>query len=570
MRWPVSRLFATALVLGLGACVAPPPPQRPAGNAIEHQIVVSANKLASDAALEMLRQGGSAVDAAIAAEAVLGLVEPQASGLLGGTDLMVWSPATGNVENYDGMATAPSLATQAVALSASGELLDPRRVAFSQRAVGVPGVLPALFAAHKAYGKLPWAKLFEPAFQLAANGAPMPRQLHRLLTAPGAEQSLGKLRTLYLGPDGQVVAEGERFRNPAYAAVLRRVAQSGPDGLFQAGGMVDLLSELGHGAYPSHISATDLRHASPRVGPAQCEMWQSYRICTPPAPSAGGFVMQQILAMAGPGSRQDGTYVHRFVEASRLAEADRRRYLADPAFVDVPARELLDADYLAQRAGQIMPQNTISQPQPGNVVQADAKLADPHNPQAGTSTVAVVDAAGLSVAMTSTVNLQFGAHVAALGMVFNNALINFAPPPPTTLPGLGGHYANEMAPDKRPVSPIAPVMVFGSDNKPLLIGGGAGGPQIPDTMAMALVDVLTQGSSPQQALAAGHISAADPDHIVVEAGTDAETMRPALEAAGHHVEAEPVDSGNALLLREPAGWIGAADPRRDGTVAGVP
>jgi gamma-glutamyltranspeptidase/glutathione hydrolase len=563
-------VLVLAMILGLSACAVPPPAPRLAGTAPVRQIVVTANRQASEAALEMLRQGGSAVDAAIAAEAVLGLVEPQASGLLGGTDMLVWTPATGAVENFDGMATAPSAATQAVALDADGEMLDPRRVAFSPRAVGVPGVLPALTAAYRAHGKLPWAKLFEPAFQLAANGAPMPRQLYRLLTLPGAETTLGGLRAIYLGADGQVIGEGQRFRNPDYAAVLRRVAQSGPEGVFAEGGMVALMSELGHSAYPSSITAADLRHASPRIGPAQCMNWQGYKVCTPPAPAAGGFVMQQILGMVAPAGRNDGGFVHRFLEASRLSEADRRRYLADPAFVDVPGHELLDPGYLAQRAALIQPQIAISQPRAGELPQTNAALADPHNPQAGTSTVAVVDASGLSVAMTSTVNLHFGAHVAALGMVFNNALINFAPPPPTTLPELGGHYANEMAPGKRPVSPIAPVIVLGPDNRPILIGGGAGGPQIPDTMAMALIDILTQGLSPQQALAAGHIHAANPDHVVVETGTDAEALRPALEASGHRVESERVDTGNALLLRQGAGWIGAADPRRDGVVLGMP
>jgi gamma-glutamyltranspeptidase/glutathione hydrolase len=155
-------------------------------------------------------------------------------------------------------------------------------------------------------------------------------------------------------------------------------------------------------------------------------------------------------------------------------------------------------------------------------------------------------------------------------MVFNNALINFAPPPPTTLPGEGGRYANEMAPNKRPVSPIAPVIVLGPDGRPVLAGGGAGGPLIPDTMAMALIDTLAMGETPHNALAFGHFHAANPDHIVLEAGSDAEALRPALEVLGHRVEQETTDSGNSLLLRAGSGWRGAADPRRDGSVVGMP
>ena len=568
MRAATSLVLAGLAVLAAG-CVAPPPPPS-LGTAPARQIAVTANPLATAAATDMLRQGGSAVDAAIAAEAVLGLLEPQASGLLGGTDLLVFSPATGEVQNFDGMATAPSSATQSLALDTDGSLLDPRRVAFSPRAVGVPGVLPALFAAHKAYGTLPWEKLFEPAFSLAINGAPMPRQLHRWLTDPGAEDVLSGLIAPYLDANGQVIAEGQNFRNPAYAAVLRRVAQLGPDGLFAEGGMSAMLRELSKSAYPSSITGNDLRKASPRIGPALCESWRGYKICTAPAPAAGGFVMLQILGMVPPGDRRDPAFVHRFLEASRLAQADRRRYLADPAYVDIPERELLDHAYLEQRAGLIMPTDTIRQPHAGNLLEEDARRDDPGNPQAGTSSVAVVDGTGLSVAMTSTVNLHFGARVGALGMVFNNALINFAPPPPTTLPGEGGHYANEMAPDKRPVSPIAPVIVLAPNGQPILVGGGAGGPLIPDVMAMALLDTLGNGTPLPTALSAGHFHAADPDHIVLETGTEAEALKPALEALGHRVESEHVDTGTSLLLHTPQGWSGAADPRRDGNVVGMP
>ena len=568
MRAATSLVLAGLAVLAAG-CVAPPPPPN-AGNAPAHQIAVTANPLATAAAIDMLRQGGSAVDAAIAAEAVLGLLEPQASGLLGGTDLLVYAPSTGEVRNFDGMATAPAAATQSLALDTDGALLDPRRLAFSPRAVGVPGVLPALFAAHQAYGRLPWDKLFEPAFTLAVNGAPMPRQLHRWLTAPGAEDALSGLIAPYLDASGQVIAEGRNFRNPAYAAVLRHVAQLGPDGLFAEGSMSAMLRELGKSAYPSSITGNDLRKASPRIGPALCAPWRGYQICTAPAPAAGGFVMLQILGMVAPGERSDPAFVHRFLEASRLAQADRRRYLADPAYVDVPERELLDHGYLEQRAGLIMPADTIRQPHAGNLLEEDARRDDTGNPQAGTSSVAVVDGTGLSVAMTSTVNLHFGARVGALGMVFNNALINFAPPPPTTLPGEGGHYANEMAPDKRPVSPIAPVIVLAPNGQPILVGGGAGGPLIPDVMAMALLDTLGNGTPLPTALSAGHFHAADPDHIVLETGTEAEALKPALEALGHRVESEHVDTGTSLLLHTPQGWSGAADPRRDGNVVGMP
>lgn len=565
MRVKVGSLLAGALCL-VSACAMAPQQVPVADNQPSRQIVVTGNSMATEAARDVLRDGGSAVDAAIAAQAVLGLVEPQSSGLLGGIDILLATP-DGAVQSIDGMATAPSGAMPAPAMEPDGTLLDPRRIAFSARAVGVPGVLPALYAAYRAHGKLAWSRLFEPAIALAEKGAPMPRLLHDLLSDQQDDGSLAAIRALYASKGGGVPATGEMFRNPAYAAVLRRIAQSGPDGLFAGGGVSALLGALDRGAYASTMRASDLRGAAPRSGPALCRPWQGYRVCTAPPPAAGGFVMLQILAMTTPGRADDADFVHRFLEASRLAQADRRRYLADPAFLDVPVEELLDADYLASRAARILPTSTIAHPQAGALEEAALHRPDPGQPQAGTSSVAVVDRSGLAVAFTSTVNLHFGARIVVQGMVFNNALINFAPPPPTTLPENGGHYANEMAPGKRPVSPVAPVIVLDAQNHVLLLGGGAGGPAIPDEMAMALIDVLGHHLALPASLAAGHVNAADPDHIVVEQGSPAEALRPALEALGHRVEAEPVDSGTVLLLRSGDAWLGAGDPRREGIEA---
>ncbi len=547
----------------LGGCAQQGGVVETAPAVIDHgavEIVVSASPQASAAGLEILREGGSAIDAAIAMQAVLGLVEPQSSGLLGGSVTLIWNPKTGAIDSFDGMATAPAAATRAVALGRSGTLLDPQKMAYSARAVGVPGVLPALWAAHLAQGKLPWERLFARAIALAENGAPMPGQLHDLLLDP----ALGAIRVPYLAADGSVIATGAEFRNPAYGTVLRRVARSGPDGLYAEGGMKAALDALGRTTRRSLITAADLRGATARVDHALCAPWQGLRVCTAPLPAMGGMVMLQILGMVPPGTVSDAPFVHRFLEASRLAEADRRRYMADPEFMSVPGQGLLDPAYLADRATLIEPDSSLSRPRPGEMDDEISLRDDPNAPQSATSTLAVVDGDGRVLSMTSTINLHFGARLGAMGMVFNNALLNFAPPPPTSLPKLGGRYANEMAPGKRPLSPIAPVIVLDQDGKPLLAGGGAGGAPIPDTMAMALIDVLARHHTLQQALSAGHFHAADPDHVALEAGTDAATLRPALEALGQRVELEPVSTGNALLLRGADGWSGASDPRREG------
>jgi gamma-glutamyltranspeptidase/glutathione hydrolase len=561
LGWRVVMLTAA-----LGGC-ALNDPSFDANAVVDHgasRMAVSANPVATAAGLEILRAGGSAVDAAIAMQAVLGLVEPQASGLLGGGVMLVWTPSKPVVQSFDGMATAPQSATQSLSLGRSGNLIDPRETAFSPRSVGVPGVLPAAWAAHRTYGKLPWGRLFARAASLAEDGVAMSKQLHDLLVEAGAAQAVGALRTPYLAANGDVVPVGGMFRNAAYAAVLRRVAQLGPEGIWAEGGARAALDTLGKPPRASWITEADLRSATPRVGDALCAPWQGMRICTAPAPSIGGFVMLQILAMAPPGDAADPSHVHTALEASRLAEADRRRYLADPAFVDVPTGRLLDPAYLTARAALIEPATTMTRPRPGDLVEARATTEEPGDPQAATSTLAVVDADGVAVSMTSTINLHFGARIGTQGMIFNNALVNFAPPPPTTLKQLGGRYANEMAPGKRPVSPIAPVIVLGADGRPVLIGGGAGGAPIPDVMARVLQDVLLRRRSVGDALATGQFHAADPDHIALEEGTAAADLRPALEALGHRVAIEPISTGTAILLRGADGWSGRSDPRRDG------
>lgn len=531
-------------------------------------VIVAAHPLAAEAGLEMLRQGGSAVDAAIAAQAVLGLVEPQASGLLGGSLILVALPGQDEIVSIDGMPTAPNAATRAVSLTQDGQLLDPREVAASARAVGVPGTVPALWAAHQKAGRLGWSRLFQPAIRLARAGVAMPRQLHALLAEPGMTEALGEMAAIYLAADGAVLPEGAMFYNPEAARALERVARLGPEGLWLEGGADEALIRLGEGRHPSLITRSDLTAARPRIGVALCAPYLTWRLCTAPPPSMGGMVLLQTLLTVSPGDPSDPVFMHRFIEASRLAQADRRRYLADPDFVPVPVARLLDGAYLASRAGLISPERTISRPQAG-LVADEARAADPGTPQAGTSQIVAADGEGLVVSMTSTVNLQFGARRGAFGMVFNNALINFAPPPPTTFASQNDRYANEMEPGKRALTPAAPVIVLGPDWVELA-GGGAGGIPIPDTMGLAVMDMLANRRELRTVLAAGHVHAADPDHVVLEEGTEAVALQAPLERVGHRVGIETVSTGNAFIRREGRGWLGGADPRRDGVALGLP
>ena len=562
----------------LAGCAAQPNPRAPSGpggpsapvvppgNASE--MVVTAHRLASEAGLAMLRQGGAPIDAAVAAQAVLGLVEPQSSGPGGGSVLLTWQtsngPAGGTMSVFDGTPRAGRHAAAGLNTDAAGKPLDPGAVMHGGGAVGVPGTLPALWAAHKAQGRLPWADLFAPAIKLADTGFPMPQALHDVLAAPEAATAYAGADWLF-GAGHEVLAVGAQVRNPAYATTLRRVARLGPEGLYGEGALSDLLAALGRGPQPSLLTAEDFRDYRVTEPAALCMPWREWRLCTAPPPSFGGLLALQMLAMAGSGDLADAGFAHRFLDAGQLSQADRRRYAADPEAVPVPVRGLLDPAYLAARAAQITPDHAIAHPRPGEPPM-DAESAmreDPGIPTTATSQIVVVDRAGNALSMTTSVTHVFGARVMVGGMALNNALTNFSPAPPS-----GVHYANEMAPNKRPATPMAPVAALDAAGRLVLLGGSGGGPGVPDFVAAALLDLLPGHRTPAEAVARPHISAADPDYVAVEAGTAAEQLMPDLRALGHQVRAEPLPSGSAFVVRTDRGWAGAADPRRDGVALG--
>ncbi len=572
-RRPPSGCRGLGLLLLLGACAVPaaapapaaaPPAAAlvaPAPPAAFDALVITADRRASEAGLAMLARGGAPIDAAVAAQAVLGLVEPQASGFGGGSVLLLYRAADGTLSVIDGTPRAGRDAPRGLTVDAHGHPLDPASVAYGGGAVGVPGTLPALAMAHKDGGKLPWAELFAPAIALAEGGFAMPRALHDLLALPNARRSYGEAAAPFLLPDGSVPAVGALLRHPAYAATLRRIAAPGP--LFDAATLADTLAVLRRGANPSHLVAEDFDASEgASLDAPVCAPWRAWKLCAAGPPSFGGLVALQIVGIAGAGEFADAGFAHRFLDAGRLAEADRRRFVADPEFVAVPTAGLLDPAYLASRAALIPPAAALPHPKPGEPA-ASARRDDPGAPTTATSQIVVVAKSGDALSMTSSLTHLFGARVAAAGVVLNNALVNFSPAPPD-----GVHYANEMAPDKRPVTPAAPVAVLDNAGKLLLLGGSGGGAFVPDVVAQALIEVLGNRRAPAEALARPHLSSADPDHVAVEAGTTAETLLPALTAMGYRARADRLASGSAFAWHGPAGWVGAADPRRDGAVAG--
>jgi gamma-glutamyltranspeptidase/glutathione hydrolase len=568
----MSSILAALLVVLLGSCALAPEVRLPAGSAkLEPapQMAATANPLATRAALKMLDLGGSPIDAAIAAQMVLGLVEAQSSGIGGGTLLMYWDAAQKKLTSFDGLAKAPARATASLRTDTDGRLLDSAPSQRGGRTVGVPGTLAVLKMAHERYGTLPWRALFEPAIALAEGGFPLAPYMHALLSANDAAANHPEMVPLYFGKDGQVLPIGTLIRNPEYANTLRRIANSGADGWLDGGHAEEIVTAAQRGFRPTLMTARDLREYRAVEREPVCAPFLVYTVCTMAPPSFGGLFVLQVLQMVELNARgrfdfDDPAFVHLYAEAGKLAQADRRRYVGDPDFVKVPVRELASIDYAHVRAAQIDRTRANPDAQPGVPVTMTASpAADVATPLAMTSQIAIADRAGNALSVTTTINLNFGSRLMAGGYVLNNALTNFS-----AAPKPGETIANQMAPGKRPVTSMAPTIVFDRDGRPVVVGGSAGGGPIVDYIAASLIEMLANGRTPAEALARGHVTTATQGKVQLEKGTAATALAAPLRALGHNVEETALLSGLGFLKREGGGWIGAADPRRDGVALG--
>jgi len=563
------RLRALLLsLLWLAGCAS----LQPTGRTVEQpvgEIAATAHPLATRAALDMLDAGGGPVDAAIAAQMVLGLVEPQSSGIGGGSLLLVWDAARRKLTSFDGLAAAPARTTTGLTIDTDGKALKAQNVQRGGRSVGVPGTLAALQQAHQRFGRLPWAALFGPAIRLAEAGYPLAPYMHAILSQPGAAAEHAEFHALFFDSEGKLLPAGTMLRNPAYAQTLRKIAADGYQGHLLHGGTARLVTALQRGFRPSLITGEDLLAYRASERDPVCGPFLAYTVCSAPPPSFGGITVLQILQMmqlraAGRFDFDDPAFAHAYAEAGKLAQADRRKYVGDPDFVPVPAAQLLEPGYLLRRARAIDASQANPKPTAGDV---DEKLAvyrpDASDPVSMTSQLAIVDRAGNALSMTTTINLNFGARLLVDGFVLNNALSNFAAPPRP-----GEAVANRMQPGKRPVSSMAPIIVFDAAGVPLLVGGSAGGGPIVDYVAQNLIEMLANGLAPGESLRRGHVSTAVPGKVQLEQDTGAEKLAAALREKGHIVEVTRMPSGLAFVARRGAGWIGAADPRRDGNAEG--
>jgi gamma-glutamyltranspeptidase/glutathione hydrolase len=595
-----ARLHALLLSLLLAACAqppaAPPPPPQPEaasgfnskpGWSFERAAVAAANPLASNVGAQILREGGSAVDAAVAVQMVLTLVEPQSSGIGGGAFLLHWDGR--RVQAFDGRETAPAAADERLFLDPSGRPLPFADAVASGRSVGVPGAVAMLALAHRQHGRLPWARLFDPAIALAEEGFPISPRLHSLLAAEQTLPADPVARTYFYRADGTPHPVGHRLKNPELAAVLREIARQGPQALSQgpiARAIVQAVRQ--HPSRPGALSEDDLRRYQPRERDALCSPLRSgqrwLELCGFPPPSSGGIAVAQILgllsrtpqALAGLREGLPGAdWLHAYTEASRLAFADRAQYLADPDFVPAPGGDwhsLLSPAYLNQRAALIGPQR-LPQVEPGRPAATALAFAPmPPQPESGTSHISIVDGRGQALAMTTTIEAGFGSRLMVStdrsrpgGFLLNNQLTDFSFTPADAQ---GRPVANRVQPGKRPRSSMAPTLVFDGQSGELLMSAGSpGGALIIHYTAKALHGSLHWGLHPQAALDLPNFGTLG-GPLLLEQGRFPPATVQALGALGHTVQQVDMTSGAQALLRRGGRWLGGADPRREGIVAG--
>jgi gamma-glutamyltranspeptidase/glutathione hydrolase len=534
-----------------------------------HHMVAAANPYAAKAALDMLRQGGSAVDAAIAAQMVLTLVEPESSGLGGGAFMLLWDPATGKLTSFDGRETAPASASPDMFLDANGKPRAHFDAIPGGLSVGVPGVVAMLELAHRKYGKLPWAKLFTPAIALAENGVPVGHKLAATLRAYPQIVAMPDVKRYFTKPDGTLYNEGDLLTNPDLAAALKVIAKGGAKAFYTGPIARDIVGKVQHAPLnPGGMTLADLAHYRAKERPPVCGSYRGERICSMGPPSSGGVAVLQILEMLerfpsaelAPNSLGE---IHLFSQASRLAFADRSAYLGDPAFVRVPLPGLLDRRYLSARSGLINPTRDMGEAAPGSPPGARFAPEIPHELH-GTSHMSIVDGASEVVSMTTTVEFAFGSEMMADGFFLNNELTDFSFVPTRD----GKPVGNAPAPGKRPMSAMAPVIVFDKHNRFAMTLGSPGGPAIIPYVAETLVTMIDGGLSPQTAAALPHhVEMNGP--LSLEKAPSLDALAPALTKMGYDVRpGSEEESGLQIIERVRGGYIGAADPRRDGVAIG--
>ena len=557
---PRPIILISALVAAVaGARAQAQAPPAPAA----HAMVAAADPRAVEAGLAALRAGGTAADAAVAVQAVLGLVEPQSSGLGGGAFMLWRDGRTGRMTAYDGRETAPASATAALFQGPDGRDLGFAQAVLSGRSTGAPGAIAMLAKAQAEHGKRPWASLFGVGERLATEGFVVGARLGEAASGRFPQAKTPDAAAYFTKADGTRVRQGDVLRNAAYAASLRLIAAKGPAGLLTGPVARDLVAKTREGLAGS-LTMADLASYRPVERQALCRPYRDYQVCSVPPPAGGvgvleilGLLERTDIATRGPNDPQ--AWVE-FAQASRLGYADRDRYVGDPAFVSVPVAGMTDPAYLDGRA-RLVATLAGAAVQPGTPPGAPAAAADHTAEPGGTSHFVIADAFGNVLTMTTTVESVFGSGRMTHGFFLNNQLTDFS------WGGKGGGIANAPGPDKRPRSSMSPVIILDRQGRFVAALGSPGGNSIIDYVVKAIVGFVDWKMTMQAAVALPNLVARG-DVVSLETGAPEATAR-ALRAAGLQVRADQGEaSGLHAIVRTAAGYVGAADPRREGVARG--
>ncbi|WP_299262634.1 gamma-glutamyltransferase [uncultured Psychrosphaera sp.] len=536
-------------------------------------MVSAANPHAVNAGVQMLKQGGGAIDAAIAVQLTLTLVEPQSSGIGGGAFLMWYDSKTKQVKSFDGRETAPANATAELFFGEDGKPVSWINAVVGGRSVGTPGVLDMLWKLHQEQGRLPWKTLFEPAIKLADNGFKVSPRLAKLV-AMVSNPGMKKLKTIneYFFPNGQPVKEGQLLVNKPYANVLKRIAAKGIEEFYQGETAKNIVSAVQTAKIaPGKLSLTDLKNYTSKERPAVCTGYKAttgdYEICSMGPPSSGGLTILQMLKLLEPFDLpshpiDSAETVHLYTQAAKLAFSDRNMYLADSDFISVPVDGFLNKEYLANRRLLISTEKDLGKAKAG-VIGTQELASNSSIAQPNTSHLSIVDNFGNALSMTTSIEMAFGSTVMVDGFLLNNQLTDFSLDPMKD----GKLVANRVEGGKRPRSSMSPVIVL-KDGEVYAVLGSPGGSRIINYVGYALIGLLDYGMDMQAAVNLPRVSNRN-GATSLEKNTSLDKIKTDLEKLGHQVNLIQMTSGIHGVLKTDKGWQGAADPRREGTSIGL-
>ena len=534
-------------------------------------MVTAANPHAVEAGYKVLKEGGSAVDAAIAVQAMLGLTEPQSSGIGGGAFILYWDNEQQKLYTIDARETAPKEATEALFLDQDGNAPPWIEAVVGGRSVGTPGVLRGLELAHDKWGKLDWQPLFKDAIDLAETGFEVSPRLAKLVKSeinPGVKKL--PIIANYLFPNGEPVKAGSTLVNKDYAESLSLIAEQGADAFYQGPLAEKIVDAVRHSTIaPGVLSTKDLAEYQAIIREPVCDAYRQYQVCGMGPPSSGGLTTLQTLGIlqnydVSSWQVNGEEFAHYFTQASRLAFADRNQWIADPDFVSVPVEGMLNDEYLSKRAKQIGREDMVKA-KPGLYLKPEYQQ-DIAYERPNTSHMSIVDSEGNVISMTTSIEMAFGSTVMVEGFILNNQLTDFSLTP---MDEAGRKIANRVQPGKRPRSSMSPTIVLNQSGDQVVHAlGSPGGSRIINYVTQTLVGLIDWNLNMQQAIDLGHVTNRN-DYTALEKGRDIATLKAVLEKRGHEIKVIDLNSGIHGITRLPNGQLqGGADPRREGIVMG--